>query len=116
MNFEDAIKAHAAWKMKLQNYISAGDKSLKPGEVKADNRCELGKWIHGEGIRLAGVPEYATLKAEHARFHVAAGEIVEKANAGQSVSAEMVLGGKSAFATASTAVVTAIMAMRGKIK
>ena len=116
MNFDEAIRAHAAWKMKLHNYISAADKSLKPAEVKADNRCDLGKWIHGDGLRLAGVPEYVTLKAEHARFHIAAAEIVERANAGQNVSAELVLGGKSPFATTSTAVVGAVMAIRGKIK
>lgn len=115
MNFDDAIKAHAGWKMKLKSYLNSPDQSLNPEDVGSDSRCDLGKWIHGEGTQFSCHAEYAVLKDEHARFHRAAAEIVRKANGGQNVTAEVALGAASPFALASTAVVSAIMAMKRKI-
>jgi len=114
MNFDDAIGAHAEWKMKLSAYISRPDGSLDAAAVSRDDKCALGQWIAGEGVKYSRLPEYAKLKAEHARFHKAAGEIVKKAASGGKVSEEMALGGRSEFSAASNAVVTAIMAMKVK--
>ena len=116
MNFDDAIKAHSAWKMKLAGYLRNPDGSIKASDVQMDNRCDLGKWIYGEGAKFASIPEHATLKKEHSRFHRAAAEVVKKADSGQSVSEEIALGGKSEFSGASSAVVSAIMTMKTKIK
>lgn len=115
MNFDDAIKAHAGWKMKLKSYLDRPDKSLRPEDVESDSRCELGKWIHGDGRQFSSHAEYGVLKDEHARFHRAAADIVRKANGGQNVTAEVALGAASPFAQASTSVVSAIMAMKRKI-
>lgn len=112
MDFDAAIKAHSAWKMKLSGYLRHPDKSLKAVEVEPDNRCDLGKWIYGEGAAMAARPEYATLKEHHARFHKAAAAVVRKADAGQDTAEETALGGKSDFAASSTAVISAIMAMK----
>lgn len=114
MNFDEAIQAHSAWKMKLSNYLRKPDGSLKPAEVSLDNKCALGQWIYGEGAKFAGIPEYTTLKAEHARFHKAAAAVISKADSGQSTSEDTALGSKSDFAQASSAVVAAIMAIRRK--
>ncbi|MBK9322874.1 MAG: CZB domain-containing protein [Bdellovibrionaceae bacterium] len=115
MDFDEAIKAHSAWKMKLSTYLKKPDGSLKPSEIQVDNKCQLGQWIYAEGARLSSYPEYATLKSEHARFHKAAAEVVKKADAGQDTSEETALGAKSDFASASSAVVGAIMAIRRKV-
>jgi len=112
VDFDAAIKAHSVWKMKLSGYLRHPDKSLKALDVEPDNRCDLGKWIHGEGMALASRPEYATLKDQHARFHKAAAAVIRKADAGQDVGEETALGGKSDFAASSTSVVSAIMAMK----
>ncbi|MDO9184334.1 MAG: CZB domain-containing protein, partial [Bacteriovorax sp.] len=90
------------------------DKSLKANDIQFDNKCELGKWIYGEGAKHSALPEFATLKAEHARFHKAAADVITKADSGQSTSEEIALGSKSDFATASSNVVGAIMIMRRK--
>ncbi len=97
MNFDDAIKAHSAWKMKLSNYISNPDKSLKHEEVCLDNKCELGKWIYSDGDKYNKESEFITLKNEHAKFHKAAAEVIKKADSGLSVSEEIQLGGSSEF-------------------
>ena len=115
MDFDHAIAAHSEWKRKLAKYLANPDHSLKPEEVGSDNRCELGKWLAGEGKKLAKLPEYATAVADHARFHKVAGEIVRRANAGQKVAEEVALGAKSEFASASSAVVRSIMALKAKV-
>jgi hypothetical protein len=116
MDFDHAIAAHAAWKSKLANYLKNPDHSIQPDDVALDDQCELGKWIAGEGKQFAKLPEYAGVKSDHARFHRVAANIVMRANAGQKVSEEVVLGAKSEFASASSSVVRAIMALKLKVE
>ena len=79
MNFDDAIKAHAVWKMKLTTYINKPDKSLNSLEVSADNKCDLGKWLHSsESAVYATHPEFGMLKKAHADFHREAGSIIDE--------------------------------------
>jgi Chemoreceptor zinc-binding domain len=115
MNFDEAIKAHSSWKMKLSAYLRKPDGSLKAADVEVDNKCDLGKWIHGEGAKHSTLAEFGALKTEHAKFHKAAADVVKKADSGQSVSEDIAIGGSSPFAQASSAVVTAIMTMKKKI-
>lgn len=115
MNIDEAISAHAKWKMKLSSYISKPDHSLQASAVGTDNGCDLGKWLHGEGKKYSRIPEYAKLISDHARFHETAAEIVRKANSGQKVTDEVALGSKSKFAAASSAVVMSLMAMKSKM-
>lgn len=114
MDFDEAIKAHGAWKLKLSGYLKSPDGSLKAGDIQVDNKCALGQWIYGEGTKWSALPEFAALKSEHQKFHRAAAAVVQKADTGASVSEDIALGAKSDFASASSAVVSAIMAMRRK--
>ncbi|MGB3631895.1 MAG: CZB domain-containing protein, partial [Terracidiphilus sp.] len=86
--------------------------SLNAATVAKDDRCELGKWLRGEGSRYAQSPEFAKLVTDHARFHVAAADIVKKADAGMKVSEEVALGAKSEYASASNTVVTELMRLK----
>lgn len=112
MNFEEAIQAHSAWKLKLSTYLRKPDGSLNSATIRLDNKCALGQWLHGEGRKFSNVPEYKKLVAEHARFHRAAAAVVDKANSGKSTSEETALGGKSEFGSASTSVVALILNMK----
>ena len=116
MNWDDAVKAHAAWKMKLLAYIRDSTKKLDPAAVGADNRCLFGVWLHSEARqKLAGMPALETLIAEHARFHRAAGSVVEQVNAGKAVADQTVLGWESEFAASSRSVVTAITKLKREV-
>jgi hypothetical protein len=112
MDFAQALAAHDAWKRKLARYLKQRDDSFKAAEIGLDSRCPLGQWIYGEGSKYVTLVEYSTLRAEHARFHRAAADVVRRANAGQTVDAEIALGSHSEFGRASLAVVSAIMAMQ----
>jgi len=115
MDFDQAIAAHSAWKRNLADYFKKLDGSLKASEIALDNKCPLGQWIHGEGSRHSKLPEYSTLKNEHARFHRVAAEVVRRADSGQSVSEEISLGSGSEFVKASSAVVMAIAAVKKRV-
>jgi methyl-accepting chemotaxis protein len=112
MDFDQAVVAHSAWKQKLVDYLSKRDGSQKVSEVSVDNKCPLGQWIHGEGSKYASLPEYSTLKNEHARFHKAAADVIRRADSGESIVPETALGPKSEYGTASATVVLAIMSMK----
>jgi hypothetical protein len=110
MNIDEAVKAHVAWKSKLKTYLNAPNKSLDPTTIEKDNNCDLGKWLHGEGAKHSSKKAYKDLVAEHAKFHKAAASIVPRADSGQKVLEETVLGSKSEFSTVSGKVVELIMA------
>ncbi|GIL16977.1 MAG: hypothetical protein BroJett040_07280 [Oligoflexia bacterium] len=116
MNFDEAVKAHSEWKTKLSHYIRKPDGSLKAADVGVDNKCTLGQWIYGEGSAHSSLPEYGTLKAEHAKFHKCAASIITRADKGENVTEEVMLGSKSEYAACSSHVVAAIMAMKAKVK
>jgi methyl-accepting chemotaxis protein len=116
MDFEQAIAAHSAWKTRLSKYLLHPDNSLQPDDLNEHNGCELGKWICGEGQKFAHISEFATVKAHHARFHKIAAEIVRRANAGEKVSQEVVIGAKGEFGSAAAAVVLSLMALRPKVE
>jgi hypothetical protein len=112
MNFDQAISAHVQWKSKLAAYLNHPDHSLNAADIAKDDRCDLGKWLRGEGQKYASSPEFKKLVADHTHFHSAAAAIVKKADAGLRVSEEVALGATSEYASASNAVVTSLMHMR----
>lgn len=114
MNFDEAIKAHSDWKLKLTQYVNNPNGSLKAAEIAPDNLCALGKWIYGEGQKYANLPEFKELQAIHAEFHKAAADVVRRADSGQKVTEEVVLGAKSKYAEVSGKVVSLIMKMKLK--
>jgi len=116
MDFEQAILAHRHWKDKLNKYLKKPDGSLSAMEVAKDDKCELGKWIYGDGKKHGSSLEFQLLRSEHARFHKAAADVVHKADSGASVSGETALGGHSEFSTASSAVIKAIVSLRTKLE
>ena len=113
MNFDEAIRAHSDWKMKLQQYLANPDNSIDVVKLSQDNQCNLGGWIHSEGLKNFGaLPEFKTLMEEHKAFHKSAADIVTRKNKGEDVQADTTLGANSPFASHSSAVVSAIMAMK----
>ncbi len=44
---QKAIAAHTAWKARLRTAISTGTFEVEHSAVRADNRCDFGKWLYG---------------------------------------------------------------------
>jgi hypothetical protein len=98
--------------MKLSLYLRKPDGTLHPHEIEPDNKCDLGKWIVGEGAKFSALPTFRSLKVGHARFHKAAADVVRRADSGANTVEEVALGADSEFGHASRGVVQAIMSMR----
>lgn len=115
MDVDEAIKAHATWKLDLAVHLRNNGTLIDPAGVRPDTLCKLGQWLHGEGKQFSSLVEYRTLLDEHARFHRAAAGVVERANAGRDIREEQALAWNSEFSSSSRAVVTAIMALKNQI-
>ena len=115
MNFDEAIRAHAAWKAKLSTYLRKKDESLKAAEARSDNRCALGQWLYGEGEKYSSTTEYQTLISEHARFPRAAGDVIDKANSGKELNAEPILNFSCEYGIALRNVVKRSMDLKRKV-
>lgn len=101
LSLKQALDAHSAWKERLIKIIE-GTSDEKPdiAVVIQDNQCFLGKWLYSEGKSLySHLPEYESLRAAHAEFHVCAGHVLEQHHLGNDVFADMIL--KTKFRTAS---------------
>ncbi|MBI5271899.1 MAG: CZB domain-containing protein [Burkholderiales bacterium] len=108
-DFDSAVEAHRAWKVKLRSAI-AQHTQLDADTLCRDDRCPLGQWLHGGGQgRWGHHPTFVALVQEHAGFHRAAGEVAHAVNRQAYAEAERLLGGGTAFAHASNATVTAIL-------
>lgn len=116
MNFDEAVRAHSDWKMKLNRYLSHPDGSINVQDLGRDNQCALGKWLHGEGRTFSDVAEYKQLVQDHAHFHKAAAEIVIKKDKGEDIKSETALGSNSPFSRYSMSVVSLIMKMKTLVK
>lgn len=112
MNLDEAISAHAQWKVKLAEAVAKRD-TLNAAEISADNCCALGKWLHGEAKgTFSKSRRFQDLLTKHAHFHKEAGRIATAINAKQFTSAEAMLAAGEPFATASSAVAAAIIELK----
>ncbi|QTD46919.1 CZB domain-containing protein [Ottowia testudinis] len=95
IDIDTAIAAHENWKLRLQNVLDGkSNEDLKPEVVCMDDRCDLGKWLHGAGReRLGRYPAFTMLVARHKYFHVQASTVVAQAQSGDEESARQTLNG-----------------------
>lgn len=107
MDIDQALAAHAEWKIKLRAAIANGA-TVDARAIGADNCCDLGRWLHGEAKALLGArPAYQDCVARHAAFHREAGRVAVEINARRFDAASAMLDG-GAYAAASSAVGVAI--------
>lgn len=112
MNLEDAARKHSEWKVNFFKAI-ATKSQVDATSICRDDRCELGKWLHGPGHGTHGLlPGFQECIDRHAAFHAEAGKVASAINAGKLDEATKLLNGGTPYAAASTAVVGAIQALR----
>ena len=112
MDLDSAIGAHAQWKIKLRAGIDRKEQ-MDALTIGKDNCCELGKWMYGEGRQTLGSkPEFVTLIERHKLFHTEAGKVAQAINTAKYEQAAKMIESGSAFASASTAVCVAIVALK----
>jgi methyl-accepting chemotaxis protein len=103
-DFDAAIEAHRAWKVKLRQAIAKQEK-LDADTICRDDACALGRWLHGPGGQQWGTrPVFVELVDKHAAFHRTACGVAQAINKGRYQDADQLLGSGSAFAAASSEV------------
>ncbi|MGK2855872.1 MAG: CZB domain-containing protein [Thermoanaerobaculia bacterium] len=111
MDFDDVIEAHVEWKMRLRILLESGvPEGMRPEEFAADDRCELGVWLRGEGRRFAEVPVFAALDRSHREFHQVAAKVIRQVADGERLEADATLTGE--YARHSVNLVGALMELR----
>lgn len=95
IDIDTAIAAHENWKLRLQNYLNGNStETLQPEVICLDDRCDLGKWLHGPGgQRLGKYPAFSVLVARHKYFHVQASNVVALAQTNDKAKATQTLEG-----------------------
>jgi len=111
MNFEEARKKHAEWRVKFRSAITA-KATLDADAIAKDNCCDLGKWLHGEAkAKYAKLSSYDECVKKHAQFHVEASKIARVINSKKYDEAQALLGLGSGFSAASGAIGSALDAL-----
>jgi len=93
LNMSQAIDAHMAWRIRLADILDGkSHEELNVGEVARDDCCSLGKWLFDSArLKFGSYQEYETLRKNHSRFHICAGEILVLHNIGQFAAAKQML-------------------------
>lgn len=93
LDIDTAIAAHENWSARLNAVIKGtSGEELKPELVCLDDRCDLGKWLHGPGReRLGKYPAFTVLVARHKHFHMEASTVLSLAQSGEQTKAEQKL-------------------------
>jgi hypothetical protein len=81
MNYRNSMHAHMMWSADLWDRINGGEQ-IDPDEIGRDDRCEIGRWLHGEGQTYKWLSDFGRLKELHAQFHQRAKQAVLDAESG----------------------------------
>lgn len=111
LDIQVAISAHENWKNRLQAYLEGTSTEVFDANVVCfDDRCDLGKWIHGSGkAKMGHYPGFTALMSHHKMFHFAASNVVALQSRGKTAEADVILKGQ--FAQFSKSVVGDLSAL-----
>jgi hypothetical protein len=107
-SLDHAIAAHAKWKFRLREAIKTGQSEWAVENVRPDDQCEFGKWLNSLSLADRMRKEWREVKALHAKFHVAAADVLASAIAGRKTEADNAMAAGGAFAEVSSRLVRAI--------
>lgn len=111
-DIDTAIAAHQNWKFRLLAYLNnESSEDMAPEVICFDDRCDLGRWIHGSGkAHLGQFPGFTALMGHHKMFHYAASNVVALSKAGRDVQSQKMMAEQ--FTAYSKAVVEDLERMR----
>jgi len=106
-----AIGAHGHWKKRLVAAIETERTEPTVEQAAKDDRCELGKWLHGTSIpaELRRTADFEACRDLHAEFHKAAADALRLARSGNKAAALAAVVGNTKFANLSSALTLSMM-------
>ena len=86
-NYDLIVLMHRNWLVQLRAFLDGRKENLKA--TSEDHlKCDLGKWIYGDGKIFTENQAYKELENEHKRFHIRAGDIIQARTGGDKSQAE----------------------------
>jgi len=86
-NYDLIILMHRNWLIQLRAFLDGKKENLKA--TSEDHlKCDLGRWIYGDGKCFQTSKNYRDLEVQHKNFHVAAGAIIKAKTEGKKEQAE----------------------------
>jgi hypothetical protein len=107
-SLDHAIAAHAKWKFRLREAIKTGTSEWAVTTVRPDDLCEFGKWLNTLPLADRMTKDWREVKTLHAKFHVAAADVLALAIAGRKSEADTSMAPGGAFADVSSKLVRTI--------
>jgi hypothetical protein len=104
-SLDHAIAAHAKWKFRLREAIRTGQSEWTVDKVRPDDLCDFGKWLNSLPLADRMAKEWKEARTLHARFHIAAADVLDSALAGRKSEAESAMAPGGPFADVSTKLV-----------
>lgn len=105
---DHAIVSHAKWKSRLRQAIASGQSEYTLDQVRVDNQCEFGQWLHKLPLPERLKPRWRSIHELHENFHKEAAQILELATHHRKEQAEAGMKPGSSFTRVSTDLVMAI--------
>jgi len=108
---ETALAAHGVWKSRIRAAVETGRCDVPLLTIRANDRCEFGRWLGGGELTAAqrASPAYRKVDELHRQFHLATAHVVELAVTGRKAEAERESQPTAEFGRTSTALTRALM-------
>lgn len=111
MTADEAIREHRECKNRFNAAIGTRQ-PINVAEMSADDCCQLGRWLHGDGRRRFGLsPVYQRCVETHAAFHLEAGKIAACINAGEVQEAARLMASDTPYTRNSEALAVSVIAL-----
>ncbi len=108
------IAQHGMWKLHLHRAAEGIPVELVPETARLDDRCDLGRWLHGGADGALGAEERREVMDQHAAFHRVAAVSLEHGLAGRRREARQALEPGSEFLAISSQLVRRLHARRNR--
>lgn len=87
VDFTDIRLKHVTWRVRLDDFLE-GKPGMTEEEATSHKACEMGKWLHSEGMKRYGtMPEMQELEKKHIELHATVNNIMTLKHSGN-ISAE----------------------------
>jgi len=114
VDFDEVIAAHQQWRVTLRNAVLKKTR-VDVDQLRRDDCCVLGRWLHGSGRRWAAAPGFRQLMESHRTFHLEAAKVGQAVNEGQTERAAKMLESGATFVEMGKEVTQALRTLRDEI-
>jgi predicted GTPase len=74
LHFQDAVLEHTEWWDRFERFLNSeghdsDDAQLRYEDIVHDDKCAIGRWLHGDGAQFAEFKSYQRVKSLHKDLH-----------------------------------------------